>query len=259
MYKFYTRPTGMYPRCVHKFLMIMRITTILLIATFIQVSAATYGQKITLNQSSVPLEKVFIEIRKQSGFDFVYDVKQMQKANPVTVKVNNASIEQILKLCFENQPFEFTIDAKTIVIKAKEKSLLDRLGEFFENITVTGKVSDNKGNVLPGVNIRVKGTEKVVSTNEYGAFTLADVNENATLVFTYINKETYELKLSGKKTVEVVLQDKIAQLEEIVVNTGYQILKRSDVVGSIASVKAKDLYLNGINTLEQALQGQLAA
>jgi TonB-linked SusC/RagA family outer membrane protein len=258
MYKFYTRPTGIYPGCVHKLLMIMRLTTILLIASIIQVSAASYGQRITLNQSNAPLEKVFIEIRKQSGFDFVFDVKLMQKAKPVTIKASNISLNEALKLCFENQPFEFTLNEKTIIIKEREKSTLDKISDFFANVTVTGKVSDSNGNGLAGVNVRIKGTEKISSTDQKGFFTLKDVEENAILVFTYVNKETLELKLNGKTNVEVTLNDKTEQLEEVIVNTGYEILKKSNVVGSTSSIKAKDLYLNGINTLEQALQGKLA-
>lgn len=258
MYKLYIRLTGMHSGWIHKLLLIMRITTILIIASIMQVSAVTYGQRITLNQNNVPLERVFIEIRKQSGYDFVFDTKLMQKANPVNIRVNNISIEQALKLCFENQPFDYTLNAKTIIVKEKEDSALDKISRFFQNITVTGKVKDRNGNILPGVNVRVKGTDKMTSTNQTGAFILAGVDENATLVFSYLNKETLELKLNGKRNVEVVLKDKTMELEEVMVNTGYQILKRNDVVGSTATINARELYLNGVNTLEQALQGKLS-
>ena len=235
----------------------MRITTIILIAAIMQVSAASHAQKITLNQTNVPLERVFIEIRKQSGYDFVFDTKLMQQAKPVSIRVSNASIDQTLKLCFENQPFEYTLNERTIVVKEKEKSVLDQISDFFSTITVTGKVTDANGKILPGVTVTVKGTDKTTVTNLTGTFILADVDENAVLVFTSINKETFELKLNGKRSIEVVLKDKIVQLDEVVVNTGYQILKKSDVVGSTATVNAKELYLNGVNTLEQALQGKL--
>jgi TonB-linked SusC/RagA family outer membrane protein len=258
MYKFYTRLAGPCPRCVHKFLMIMRITTFLLITTFIQVSAASYAQRITLKQTHAPLEKVFVEIRKQTGFDFVFDVKLMQKATPVSIHVNNASVDQTLKLCFENQPFEYTVNEKTIVVKEKEKSAFNKVSDFFTNITVTGKVTDVSGNVLSGITVTVKGTGKSTLTNQTGTFILPDLDENAILVFSSLTKETIEIKLNGRRSIEVVMKEKTLILDEITVNTGYQILKKSDVVGSTASVKAKDLYLNGLNTLEQALQGKLA-
>lgn len=258
MYKLYIRLTGMHSGWIHKLLLIMRITTILIIASIMQVSAASFAQRITLNQSNVSLERVFIEIRKQSGYDFVFDTKLMKNAKPVNIRVSNASIDQALKMCFENQPFDYTLNEKTIIVKGKEKSAVERISNFFQNITVTGKVSDQSGNSLPGVNVRVKGTEKITRTNQSGNFTLVDVDENATLVFTYLNKETLELKLNGKRNIEVVLKDKTVELEEVMVNTGYQILKRSDVVGSTATINAKDLYLNGVNTIEQALQGKIA-
>lgn len=235
----------------------MRITTVLLITAIMQVNAASYGQRITLNQNHASIERIFLEIRKQSGYDFVFDNKMMKRANPVNIRVKNASIEETLKLCFENQPFEYTLDDKTIVVKEKEKSVLSRISEFFSRITVAGKVVDTQGRILSGITVTVKGTDKVTLTNLTGTFILAEVDEDATLVFTSVSKETLELKLKGKRTVEVILKDKTMELQEVVVNTGYQVLKKTDVVGSTATINAKELYLNGVNTIEQALQGKL--
>jgi TonB-linked SusC/RagA family outer membrane protein len=258
MYKFYTRRTGMHSGWIHKFLLIMRITTVIIITAIMQVSATTYAQRITLNQNNVSLHRVFLEIRKQSGYDFVFDIKLMRKAKPVNIQVSNASIDQTLNLCFQNQPFEYTLNEKTIVVKEKEKSTIDKLAEFFKTITVTGRVTDVNGNILPGVTVAIKGTNKATSTNLTGTFILPSVDEDAVLVFTSLTKETLELKLNGRSKVEVVLKEKTMQLDEVAVNTGYQILKKSDVVGSTATINAKELYLNGVNTIEQALQGKLA-
>ncbi len=259
MYKFNARQTGVFSGWLYKFLLIMRITTVFLIAFVVQVSAASsYAQKITLNRKNTTLARVFQEIRTQSGYDFVYETKLLDKGSAFDISVNNATLEQALKICFANQPFDYRIDEKTIIVKEKETSLVDRLKRYLSTITVTGKVTDSYGNILPGVTVRVKGTNKMTSTNQVGSFILADVEEDATLVFSYLTKETFELKLNGKNNVTVVLKEKTEQLEEVVVNTGYQILKKTDVVGSTASINAKDLYLNGVNTIEQALQGKLA-
>ena len=257
MYKFYTRRTGMHSGWIHKFLLIMRITTVLLITAIMQVSGATYAQRITLNQSNVPLERVFLEIRKQSGYDFVFDIKLMKKANPVNIRVSNASIDQTLRLCFADQPFEYTLNERTIIVKEKEKSAIERITAFFNTITVTGMVTDTYGHALPGVTVRVKGNDKATSTNRVGSFILPDVDENATLIFSYLTKETFELKLSGKTDVQVVMKEKAMDLQEVVVNTGYQILQKNTMTGASSSINARNLYLNGFTTIEQALQGKL--
>src|SRR5688572_29103533 len=110
MYKIYTKPFGVPNRHVHKFLLIMRLTTLLTIAAIMQVSASTYAQRITLAQKNVPLEQVFKEIRRQSGYDFVFDRKLLLKAKPVDINLKNATLENVLASCFANQPFSYTLD-----------------------------------------------------------------------------------------------------------------------------------------------------
>src|SRR5690606_37754115 len=104
---------------------IMKLTTILLIAACLQVSAKGYAQKVSLNQNNISLQKVFEEIRKQTGYQFFYADEVLKEAKRVSVNVKNASIEEVLNVCFKNQPLDYTISEKTIIVKRKEVSVIN--------------------------------------------------------------------------------------------------------------------------------------
>lgn len=127
MYKNNTKQLGIPPGYIYKILLIMRLTTVLLIATIMQVSAGSFAQKISLNEKNAPLEKIFDKIRLQSGYDFLFNRELLKTAKPVDINIANADIEDALELCFKGQPFTYTLQEKTIVIKAKTPSFLERV------------------------------------------------------------------------------------------------------------------------------------
>ncbi|WP_442589170.1 SusC/RagA family TonB-linked outer membrane protein [Pedobacter sp. AW31-3R] len=257
MYKIYTKPFGVPNRHVHKFLLIMRLTTLLLVATIMQVSASGFAQRISLSEKSVPLEKVFKEIRRQSGYDFVFDRKLLLKAKPVNVNLKNATLEDALNSCFANQPFIYSLDEKTVIVKEKETGIIEKIKRFFTTITVSGTVIDENGKILPGITVAIKGISGNTVTNNLGHFMLADVDEDAVLIFSAVGREKVEIKVEGRTSITVTVKTKASDLQEVTVSTGYQILKKSNMVGATSSVKMSELYNNGISSIEQMLQGKL--
>src|SRR6186997_406324 len=141
-------PLWLRRRGMIKMFMIMKLTTILMLAVCINASAKGYSQKVSLNETNSPLDKVFREIKKQSDYTFVYTKALLKKANTVTVNINNASIEQALEACFQNQPLTYTIFNKMVVIKEKETEISPKAEVALmppPPITVNGKVTNDKG------------------------------------------------------------------------------------------------------------------
>src|SRR5687767_7730062 len=103
-----------------KCLLAMRLTIILLTVSVLQVAAKGYSQVLTISLKDAPLEKVFVEIRKQTGYNFFYKVELLEKASPVSIRVTNLSLIKVLDLCFKNQPLTYVISGKSITIQAKE-------------------------------------------------------------------------------------------------------------------------------------------
>ena len=120
---------------------------------------------------------------------------------------------------------------------------------------VTGRVTDAKGEGLPGVTVLVKGTQTGTSTDVNGNFSL-EVPDNATLVISSVGYTTQEIAVVGRTSINVTLSDNNQQLSDVVV-VGYLTQKREDVTGSVASVAAVDVKRAPVATLGEGIQGRL--
>jgi len=121
---------------------------------------------------------------------------------------------------------------------------------------ISGKVTDENGDPIPGVNIFVKNTSTGTISEFDGAFQLAIPSEAQIIVFSYIGYLTVEEPINNRSIINVTLTEDTQQLEEIIV-TGYSSQKKADVIGSISSLNpeiVKDMPITG---LDQALQGQV--
>jgi TonB-linked SusC/RagA family outer membrane protein len=133
---------------------------------------------------------------------------------------------------------------------------LTTIGLYAQNITVTGKVTDESGAPLDGVSIKLKGSTTGAQTNSGGTFQIA-ASVGATLTFSYVGYTSQDKKVSAAGPISVTLVKTNANLDEVVV-IGYQSVRRKDVMASIASVGAKDLKDIPINSAAEALNGRLA-
>ena len=214
----------------------MRLTTVILIASLMQVSAATFGQHITLNKKNVTLFSVLKDIREQSGFDFYYDEKTIPQNQKISVILSNSTIEKALEISLDGLNLVYEIEGKIVTIKKKEShSLLDKLVSAFVAVDIRGTVFDDKGQPLAGATIRVKHTQKVVTTNTNGEFQLNDINEQAILQVSFLGYKTQEIPVGQSRNLTIKMEIGTADLEEVmVVNTGYQILSKERSAGSFA-------------------------
>lgn len=125
-----------------------------------------------------------------------------------------------------------------------------------QDLRVTGVVKAETGEVLPGVNVLEKGTSNGGVTDADGRFSLM-VSPSATLVFSFIGMESTEVAVNNRTQLDVTMQSDVTQLGEIVV-VGYGTVKKSDLTGSVASVKSRDLTAYPSIGAVQALQGRAA-
>jgi TonB-linked SusC/RagA family outer membrane protein len=277
MYKIYSKKSSVPPGYIHKIILVMRLTTILLIASLMQVSAIGLAQKISLSRTNAPLKSILKELRLQSGYDFVYEEKLLQQAKPVDIKVNGAAIEDVLQSIFSKQPLNYTIQEKTVVITQKKvtasdqsvknsgseeatnSSFPEQVNSTVVDIDIHGKVKDEKGDPMPGVTITVKGTKRVTSTNKDGEFFIKAQNGADILVFTSIGMETLEVNLNSRNDLTVTLKSTTTSLNEVKINTGYQTFRKEQMTGSAVTVTADELQQryqpNIINNLEGRVPG----
>lgn len=241
-------------RRIAKLLLVMKLTLVLLTSAILHVSASTYGQNVSLNQRNTKLSTVFNEIRKQTGYDFIFSDKTIAKAKPVDLNLKNASIEQALIACFKDQPLTYTIENKIVTVELKEKSYLERMVERFNAIDIRGKIVDNDGLPLKGATIKVKGTNQYTTTNNEGSFTLNNVPENALIVVSFIGYQTLEIKVQKNMGI-MVLSLADSKLDDVQIIAYGTTTKRLNT-GNVSTLKATDIEKQPVNNALLALQGR---
>lgn len=238
---------------------IMKLMIVLLIAACLQVSAKGYSQKITLAATNVSLQKVFEEIRKQTGYNFFYADEVMATAKNVTINVKKASIEEVLDHCLEKQQLGYTISENTIIIKRKsETPQVNTLPPPPSDITIKGKITDDTGLPLEGATILVKGTNKGTKSDINGYFSI-DVAPNATLIVSYVGFETRTIVVStDSKTIDIILV-KTADAMQAVVVTALGIKREEKALGyAVQKISGENLQkVSGVD-VATSLTGKVA-
>jgi TonB-dependent SusC/RagA subfamily outer membrane receptor len=129
--------------------------------------------------------------------------------------------------------------------------------ELYAQISVTGRVTDSQNQALPGVSIKLKGANNYALTNDDGNYTIKVPDGNAILVFSYVSFLTEEKTVGTNKVINVTLVDSANDLDEVVV-VGYGTEKRSDLTGSVSTLKLEELNLTKSVSFIEAMQGRLA-
>jgi TonB-dependent SusC/RagA subfamily outer membrane receptor len=235
----------------YKVLLMTKLTFVLILATYMEVSAKVYAQesKITLSVENVSLNKALKLIESKSKYKFFYNNNLFPEDKRVTVKAQDVTVAAVLKQLLSNTSLTYKLLNDNLIVIAG-------VGKAVNPVTIKGRVTDEKEAPLPGVSVRLKGSTGGVSTGNDGDFQLTVPNENATLVFTFIGFKTQEINISQNQVVNVKLIPDQSSLNEVLV-VGYGTQKRSDITGAVASFSAKNVEEKPINRVEQALIGQM--
>lgn len=234
---------------------IMRLSCILLMVSM-SVSVFAFAQRVTLNRRNVSLTTVIKEIKRQSGYNFLYDAGALSLAPLVSVDVTNASVEEVLNECFKNLPLSYVIRNNNIII-SKRKSEPVKLIEK-NQITVTGTVTDKEGMPMLGVNITVNGTDMGTITDADGKYSINVPDDNAVLSFSYVGFEAMQVAIAGQSVINVTLTESAGTLDEIVV-TALGIKKEARKLAyATETVRVEDLQASRTNNLGTSLVGKVA-
>lgn len=245
-------------RAVTKLLRIMKLIVILLIAACLGAAAKGHSQTITLSESNAPLETVFKKIRQQTPYTFVYRDEWMQQSKRVSIAVTNATLLQVLSLCFRDQPLTYTLIGNTVVVKQKEEEAKKvEAVTAVPAIDVSGVVTDENGVPLVGASVRVRGTSQGGSTDRNGHFLIRQVDERAVLLLSYVGYETQEVAVNSSRSIVGRLKQSSGALNETVV-IGYGTTTRRKSTGSVSSVTAEVIEKQPVANPLAALPGRLS-
>ena len=242
-------------------LRIMKFTAFLILAACLHVSATGHSQKVTLHEKNASLEKLFRSIHKQTGFQFVYNDETMKDAKPVSINVSNTPLEEVLTICFQNQPLEYTMQNNAIVIKQKRQQVLLSMTPD-RPVTPSPPTFDIKGRILNErsepvlATVTVRGTNHAVSTNSNGEFEIKGVDENTILIITGISIETKEVKIIDDKDLTIVIKTVVQTLDEMVIRGYYNTTKRLNT-GSVGKVTSDIISRQPVSNPIATLQGRV--
>ena len=247
--------------CLSRLIRIMKLTTFLLLLTFIGVQASVYSQtsELNLKVQNTTVKDVLREIEDQSEFFFMYNDRKVDVNRKVSLEIRQQGIDDVLQSLFEGSSTNYVIRDRQIVLFNEDEKQALRGGNF--NLlqavqSVSGTVTDEKGDPLPGVTVVIKGTTMGTITDIDGRYQLSNLPENAILLFSFVGMETQEIPVKQPR-IDVVLSEGTIGLDEVVA-VGYGTMKKSDVTGSMVSVNSEKLNSRPVSNAFEALQGKAA-
>ena len=218
--------------------LVMKASFIFLLLLTLQIIANVYAQqlRLDLNLQNVTLKEVIQEIRRHSDFSFVYSDADLVGITQRNVQMKDATIEEVLKNCLQGTKLVYDITDKTIIIRK-----LDEVTQTKQVQVIQGQVTDVRGTPLPGVTVRIKGTQLGVSTDVNGKFRfeLPDTKE-VVLAFSFVGMKPLEVRYNGQSDLKIKLEEEVAEMDEVVV-TGIFKKSQESFTGSVSTITEKEL------------------
>lgn len=247
-----------------KTLLVMKLTTIFLLVGVLQVSAIGNAQTVTYSAKSVKLQTTFSAIEAQTGYHFFYRKEDLKDSKPISVQFKATNFVTALETLFSGQPLRFEIQGNTVFItktkKEKPSQLLFSgdgspvLAPLPPTVDVTVIVQDAAGQPLEGASIRVKGTQRGITTDVNGRALLKAIAPNVTLVISFTGYSDKETAIGNNRIINIKLTALSKNLDDIIV-VGYGTQKKVALTGAISSVNGKELGKSSAATLDNALAG----
>lgn len=214
---------------------------------------------ITVTVRDASVERAFKEIKRQSGYGFVYPSGVLAQMRKVTFSATKANLRQVLDQLFKDQPFTYTIIDKVVVIKSKDNNSGQPAQEITANtpFQVIGRITNEKEEPLQGVTVVVKGTDKVTYTNINGQFSISNISRDATLHISSVNMEPFELSINGKTGLAIRMKEKVRELADVtvMVNTGYERVPKERATGSFEIITNEELERRAGTDILSRLEG----
>jgi len=216
----------------------------------------------TFRMKNEQVVDVLRKIEDSSKFRFFYQNEQVDVNRKVTIEVNDATVEQVLDEMFAGEGIGYKVMHDFLILLSPSEMLQRELAEMnsaysLQQRSVSGKVTDSDGQPLPGVSIVVKGTTRGTVTHSEGEYTLTDISPVATLVFSFVGMRTEEVVVGNQTRINVTMEEETIGIDEVIA-IGYGTVKKSDLTGSVSTIKADELQATPITSIDQGLVGRAA-
>ncbi|NQU80917.1 MAG: TonB-dependent receptor [Bacteroidetes bacterium] len=241
---------------------IMKISVFLFLTGIISIYAGnSYSQttRLSLDLRETTVGEVLTNIENQSEFYFLYSNKLVDVNRKVSLRAKNKPVSNILDHLFADTDIRYVVFDRQIILSPEEmlKKTIEQQNAPPQEIVVTGKVTGEDGNSLPGVNIVIKGTITGTITDVDGNYSIEVEGPDATLVFSFIGYRSQEVEISGRALINITLAGEAFGLEEVIA-VGYGFKKKVNLTGSVTAVNSDVLEkIPPFGSTTNALAGRL--
>jgi TonB-dependent starch-binding outer membrane protein SusC len=212
---------------------------------------------LSLDITNMTLKNVFDQITERTDLKFAYEEGTVKVNQKIDLESSPKSLTNILKGISQENRLSFKrIGDQIFVQKHKGEPSVEDVKQTVADVDISGKITDENGEGLPGASVVVKGTTNGITTNLDGNYKLT-VPDNATLLISFVGYKTIEMAVGAQSVIDIQLDLDASQLEEVVV-IGYGTQQRRDLTGAIASANLKDKSNTANVDIGQALQGLMA-
>ena len=224
-------------------------------------------ERVNLTLKNSNLRSFLRSLEKQVDVVFSYQKEVIELNEKLNLSIQNETVDNVLKQVLAPRRIHYKVINNNQIILTREIKTEQSKPEASINTpielmdtqktvrAITGRVTDEKGEVLPGVNIILKGTQQGTVSDAKGAFSMDIPNENAVLVFSFVGYSHQEVPVGNKTSLEITLKADQRSLDEVVV-VGYGTVKKSDLTGSVSSIKADEISAFPTANVMQALSGR---
>ena len=237
----------------------MKLLFLFVLIGTLHLSAAVYSQttKLNLNMKNVSLKQVLEELEKQTDVTFLYSDTNLDVNKEVTLVAHDKTLEQVLDDLFRGKPVHYSMIENHVILAVKEAPVSYASNQQ-QGFTVKGKVVDDKGEPLPGVNVFTKSKKHGVITSSDGTYVIQVDGPDDVLEFSFIGYKVQEINVASRHQIDVTLVEESIALNEVV-TTALSIDRPKRSIGyALQKVQGEDLAKsNEINPID-ALQGRVA-
>jgi TonB-linked SusC/RagA family outer membrane protein len=216
------------------------------------------GKEISISVKKSSLPKILYEISEKSGITIYFVNADLSMYNDITYEAKNKEVKNILADLLKDKDLQFEIiSEKQIGIRKIKLKSIDSAELSDTLVTVSGTVTNEKGDPLPGATIKVKNKNTGATADVNGNFLIKDISPKSVLVLSNISYVTQEVRITGKsKLGNIQLKPLVGIIDDVQV-IAYGISSRRYLTGNIASIKSRDIELQPVNNPILALQGRV--
>lgn len=233
-----------------RILLTMKLTTLFVFILTMQVAAGGFAQqKISLRETDASIKSLLKQIERQTEYRFVYSNNSLPAEKKLSVAIEDALLDEAMKTVLRETGLTYALKENNLVVIHSSKE------EYREKI-VRGRVTDEQGQPMPGVSVKVPGTTIGTVTDVNGQYNLSVPDQTGSLEFSFLGFTTQTLSISGRTALDVSLRADMRAIEEVTI-TGYTSYSREKST-SAASVVSGDKVAQVPNaSLDQILQGRV--